>query len=80
MEIRLACANSLINIENGNDAGVVTGLLATIMEHVRCLPPWSLQSISLSCIADTVPCCIIKEQKASGMLVHIFNGIFLSTH
>ncbi len=80
MEIRLACANSFIDIENGGDAGVVTGLPAAITERVRCLPPQSLQSISLSCTADTTPCRIIKEQKGSGTLVQIFHGIFLSAH
>jgi hypothetical protein len=39
MDMRLARANSLIDIENGGDAGVVTGLPAPITEKVGVLPP-----------------------------------------
>jgi hypothetical protein len=45
MEIHLARANSLIDTENGGDAGVVTGVPATITERVSCIVPQPAQSI-----------------------------------
>lgn len=39
METRLARASSLIDIENGGNAGVVTGLPAAVTERVGVFPP-----------------------------------------
>jgi hypothetical protein len=74
MEIRLARANSLIDIEDGGDAGVVTGVPAMITEWVSCVVPQPAQSISPSYTPDKAPCCFIKEQKGSGAPIYFHNG------
>lgn len=66
MEIRLARANSLIDVKNNDNIDVVTGFPATIMERVSLIEFQSTKSLPLISTQDSASHCAVEEPEASG--------------
>jgi len=67
METRLARANSLIDIENNGEVGIVTGWPDGIMERVRLIISQFIELMLLIYIQDQPSYCVVEELKASGV-------------
>jgi hypothetical protein len=72
METRLACAHSLIDIENNGEVGMVTGWPDGIMERVHLIISQFVELMSLIYIQDQPSYCVVEESKASGVLICLY--------
>lgn len=77
METRLARANSLIDIENNGEVGMVTGWPDSVMERVCLIISQSAEFMLLIYIQDQPSHCVVEESKASGVPDMFVSSMFM---